>query len=270
MVAVKKLDIEQRMRLMRLGNAKTSEKLATDELIDETIQIYEGRKRGLKPLDAQVVDAFASIAQNLKMTPPQLTKALASQGIDDASLKHRLRAQITWQYLVQRRTQQKAQLKSEDVTSALLAKGDPGQLTMTEYVLQQIVFVVAKDSAPALYAQRRREAEAFRQRFRGCDQSLAQAKELRGVVVKDIGRRDSTQLNGAEGEQIKKTPAGKTAPPTQFGQGIEVIAVCATRDVQSTAAARAEITNDFYLKQSKDLGKDYMQELRAGAIIEYH
>ena len=126
-----------------------------------------------------------------------------------------------------------------------------------------------KDSSGAVYTQRRREAEAFRQRFQGCDKSLAMAKDLRGVVVKDIGRRDSTQLTGPEGEAIKKTPVGKTAPPTQFDQGIEVLAVCATRDVQSSSGARADITNDFYLKQSKDLGKDYLAELRKGSIIEY-
>src|SRR6185295_6070166 len=117
-------------------------------------------------------------------------------------------------------------------------KGDPNQLTITEYTLQQIIFIVPKDSSPAVYTQRRREAEAFRQRFQGCDKSLSLAKDLRAVVVKELGRRDT----------IKKTPAGKTAPPSQSDEGIEVIAVCATRDVQSSSGARADVTNDFYLK----------------------
>ena len=203
------------------------------------------------------------------MTPDQLTKALASRGVDASSLKQRVRAQITWQYLVQRRTQQKAQVKSQDVANAILAKGNPSNMTLNEYILQQIVFIVPQGSSPALYTQRRREAEAFRQRFQGCDSSLAQAQKLRGVVVKDIGRRDATQLSGAEGEDIKKTPAGKTAPPYQMNEGIELIAVCSVKQVQSQAAARAEVTNELYGKQAKDLGKDYLDELRKAAIIEY-
>ena len=262
-------DISQREKLMRLGGAKTSTKIATDELIDETLEMYEARKRGYKAPEAQVDGAFASIAQSLKMTPAQLTKALASRGVDAASLKQRVRAQITWQYLVQRRTQLKAQVKSQDVANAILAKGNPTDMTLNEYMLQQIVFIVPQGSSPALYAQRRREAEAFRQRFQGCDNSLAQAQKLRGVVVKDIGRRDATQLNGAEGEDIKKTPAGKTAPPYQMNEGIELIAVCSVKQVQSQAAARAEVTNELYGKQAKDLGKDYLDELRKAAIIEY-
>ncbi len=262
-------DISQRLKLMQLGGAKSSTKIATDELISEALEMYEGRKRGVAVPDAQVEGAFASIAQQVKMTPAQFTKALASRGVDASSLKQRLRAQLTWQYLVQMRTRSKAQVKSQDITSAMLAKGNPGQMLLNEYILQQIVFIVPQGSPTSLYTQRRREAESFRQRFQGCGNSIAQAKLLRGVVVKDIGRRDATQLNGAEGEDIKKTPAGKTAPPYQMSDGIELIAVCSVRQVQSAAGARAEVTNDLYLKQAKDLGKDYLDELRKAAIIEY-
>ena len=268
-VPITHYDITQRERLMQIGGAKTNAKIATNELIDDTLEMYEARKKGVKAPEAQVQNAFDTIAHNLKLTPTQLTQALAARGIDAASLKQRLRAQITWQYLVQRRTQQKAKVKSQEIASALQAKGNPNQLTLNEYTLQQIIFIVPKGSPPSLYAQRRREAEAFRQRFQGCDNSLAQAQKLRGVVVKDIGRRDDTQLHGAEGADIKKTPAGKTAPPYQMSDGIELMAVCSVRQVQSQEAARAEVTNQLYGQQAKILGKDYLDELHKAAIIEY-
>ena len=267
-VPITDYDISQRQKLMALGGAKSSSKLATDELIDETLEMYEAKKRGFELPDSQVEDAFGGIAQQLKLTIPQLTQALNSRGVEAASLKKRLRAQLTWQYLVQRRTQAKASVKSEDVTTALLKKGDPNQMKLNEYILQQIIFIVPQGSSASLYAQRRREAAQFRQRFKGCDNSIEQAKQLRGVVVKNIGRRDDTQLHGAEGEDIKKTPAGKTAPPYQMDQGVELIAVCSVRQVQSQAAARAEVTNQIYGKQAEGLGKDYLEELRKAAIIE--
>ena len=268
-VPITNYDISQRQKLMALGGAKTSKKIATDELIDETLELYEARKRGIKANDDRVDSAFAGIAQQMKLTPKQLTQALGSRGVDVSTLKQRLRAQLTWQFLVQRRTQAKAQIKSEDLATALLAKGDPNQMKLNEYILQQIVFIVPQGSAASLYAQRRREAESFRQRFAGCDNSLEQAQKLRGVVVKNIGRRDATQLSGPEGEDIKKTPAGKTAAPYQMDEGIELIAVCSVREVQSQAAARAEVTNELYSKQAGNAGKDYLDELRKAAIIEY-
>ncbi len=268
-VPITSYDIAQRTKLIRLGGGKGGEKAAIDELIDETLELLEAQRRGVNVPDAQVDFAFGSIAQNLKMSPAQFTKALGSQGVSADSLKKRLKAQIAWQQLVQQRTQQKAQVRTEDIAQAVLEKGDPSKLTVTEFTLQQIVFVVPQGSPASAYAQRSREASTFAQRFAGCDKSLEQAKQLRGVVVKDIGRRESTQLTGPQGQAVQKTPVGKVAPPTRTDQGVELIAVCATRDIHSSDAARAEVTNNLYFKQAEGLGKDYLKELRDRAIIEY-
>lgn len=268
-VPITAYDIGQRVRIMKLGGGKATQQAAMEELIDETLEMIEGERRHVIVPDAQVDGAFASIGQRLKLSPPAFAKALAGEGIDASSLKKRLRAQMTWQQLVQQRTLSKAQIKGADITAALADKGDPNALKITEYTLQQIVFVVPTGSPTSLFAQRRREAEAYRGRFAGCDQSLAQAKLLRGVVVKDIGRRDSSQLVGPGGDAIAKTPVGKASPPNQIEQGIELIAVCATRDIQSTSVARDAVENDLYLKQAAGFGKDYLKELRDRAIISY-
>lgn len=268
-VPVTQFDINQRVRLMRLGREKGGTNEAADQLINETLQDLEGQRNSLRVPSGPVDNAFASIAQRMKMTPAQLTAALRSEGIEAESLKKRLRAQMLWQRLVQQRTQMKGAVSAETVTAALMQKGDPNQMTVSEYTLQLIVFVVPEGSSQAFVGQRRREAEAFRQRYRGCDNALEQAKALRGVVVKDLGRRNSGQLTGPEGEEIKKTQVGRTTSPMQTSDGVELIAVCSSKDVQSTSLARAEIENELYLQQAENLGADYLKELRDRAIIEY-
>jgi peptidyl-prolyl cis-trans isomerase SurA len=269
-VPITNYDIDQRLRLDRLGGTKTATvKSATEELIDETVESIEAQRRGVGAPDAQVDGAFATIASHLKMTPDAFTKALASQGIDAKSLKKRLAAQMIWQQLVQQRTQSKAQITAADISAAVAKQGDPNNLKITEFTLQQIIFVVPPGSSAGLYAQRRDEAQAFRQRFAGCDHSLDQAKQLRGVVVKDLGRHESTEMNDPTGQAVQKTPVGHAAPPTQMAEGIELIAVCATREIDSTSGAVSAAQNNLYLQQSADLGKDYLKELRDHAIIEY-
>lgn len=268
-VPITQYDIQQRTRLMRLGGGKGSTQAAADELINETIQAQEAQRRGISVPQSQIESAYGQIAGNLKLSTSQLTQALRGEGIDADALKKRLRAQMLWSSLVQQRTQTQASVRTEDITAALLQKGDPNAMTVSEFMLQQIVFVVPSGSSSGVYAQRRREAEAFRQRYRGCDSALEQAKALRGVVVKNIGRRDSSQLQGQQGEQIQKTPAGKTASPVQIAEGIEVIGVCSVKQVQSSSAARAQVENDLYLKQAEGLGKEFMAELRKRAIIQY-
>lgn len=266
---ITRYDVDQRSRLMRIGGVKSGRSAATEELIDEKLQVIEGLRRGVRVPDAQVEAAYGGIARQLKMSTSQLGQALRSEGINPKSLKERLRAQITWRSLVEARVQMEAQISTADVTAQLLARGPTESITLTEYMLQQIVFVVPSGSGSGVFTQRRREANSFRQRYRGCDSALAQAQELKGVVVKDIGRRGSDQLSGQRGEEIKKLTAGQISQPIQIDQGIELIGVCSRRDVKSTAAARAEIQDKFALEQAQGLGEGYLKELREAAIIEY-
>ena len=168
------------------------------------------------------------------------------------------------------RAQTSGDVKESDVTTALLAKGDPNALTTKEYTLQQIIFVVPSGSGAAAFGQRRSEAESFRQRFKGCDMSISQAKLLNGVVVKDLGRHDQTDLGSGEIDALKNVKAGGTLPPDQISQGVEVIAVCDIKDIKSTDAARADIENQLFSKQSTTIATDYLKALHAQATIVYH
>jgi peptidyl-prolyl cis-trans isomerase SurA len=269
-VPITDYDVTQRARLDKLGGAKTSgNKQAIEELVDETLESLEAARHGVAIANSQVDAAFANIAQKLKLTPPALAKALTGQGIDAATLKKRLAVQMAWQTLVKQRVQSKAQVTAQDVSAAIAAKGGVDSVKVSEYTLQQIIFVVPKGSPPADFSRRRIEAQAFRPRFAGCDKSLDQAKQLRGVVVKDIGRHQSTELTGPDGEAVLKTPVGQAGAPTQTDQGIELIAVCGIRDLANADGARAEAENDLYGKQAPGLGADYLKELRDRAIIEY-
>ena len=268
-VPITEYDVNQRRRLDMLGSAgkPVSRDQAIEELIDQLVESIEAQRQNVGVPDSQVDAAYANIAQHVKMTPAGLTKALASQGIDGVSLKKRLRAQMVWQILVQRRTVSKAKVTSQDIKDALAAKGD-GSATATEYELQQIIFVVPKGSPDSLFSQRLNQAQAYRQRFAGCDKSIDQAKSLHDVVVKNMGRRTSADFNGPVADALQKAKVGDTTPPQRSGEGIELLAVCSTHEIQSNAQARTEAENSLYIKQAADLGKDYLQELRKQAIIE--
>ena len=263
-------DIDQRTALNDLTGKPGGAKAATDDLINEAIQQTEANRFGLTIPDSQVNAGFATIAERVKLTPEQLVQALGSKGISAATLKTQIRAQIIWQELAQAHIGQKAKPKNDDIINGLQAKGDTEKLMISQYTLQQVIFVIPKGSSEDYVGQRRREAEQFRQRFNGCDKSVDLAKSLRDVVVKDIGRRDTTQLSGGQGDAIKKTKAGKLTDANQTAQGLEMIAVCQIQQVASSSAARAEVENKLMLAQSDTIGKDYLKELRDKAVIKYH
>jgi peptidyl-prolyl cis-trans isomerase SurA len=265
-------DISQRAKLLQMTGVKGGEKAATEELIDETIQFIEAAKMSISVSDGRVDVAIEEISTRVKMTPKQLTQALAEQGVDIDTLRRRIKAQMVWGQLVQMRTRMKgSSVKGSDVTAALFAEsGGSGDVTTTEYTLKPIIFVVPKGASGGLDAQRRREAEAFRSRFAGCDGVAEQARQLQGVVVRSTIRRTSEELAGApEARDIQETPAGKVTRPRKTEDGYTLLAVCTAKSIQSNAAARVQTENKLLDELNKDLGAEYMAELRKKTVIEY-
>jgi peptidyl-prolyl cis-trans isomerase SurA len=264
-------DIQQRTRLLQMTGVPGGQKAATEELIDETIQFIEAAKMGISVSDGRVDVAIEDISNRLKMTPKQLAQALAEQGVDIATLRRRIKAQMVWGQLVQMRTRLKGgSVKGSDVTAAMFAESGGDKIETIEYTLKPVIFVVPKGSSGGYDAQRRREAEAFRGRFRGCDTLVDQARELKEVVVRPTLRRTSEELQGSpDGRDIQEAGAGKLTRPQRSDDGYVMLAVCTAKEIQSNAAARVQAENELMADLNKDLGKDYMAELRKKAVIEY-
>ena len=173
-VPITSYDVSQRVALLQVAGQGGGTTTATNQLIDEAIQITEAAQLGIVVSQRQVDDAYASIAQQVGMGVSQFASALRESGVAPDTLKQQIRAQIYWSILVQSRLQTNPAIRQEDVTAALLAQGG-GDQTIRQYRLQQIIFVVPQGSSNAYVNQRRSEAEAFRQRFTGCENTLAQA-----------------------------------------------------------------------------------------------
>ncbi len=129
-------------------------------------------------------------------------------------------------------------VKGSDVTAAMFAESGSKDIETMEYTLKPIIFVVPKGAPAGLVDQRRREAEAFRGRFAGCDAVVEQARQLKEVVVRSTIRRTSEELAGSpEGQDIQETPPGKVTRPQKSEEGYMLLAVCTAKSIQSNAAA---------------------------------
>jgi peptidyl-prolyl cis-trans isomerase SurA len=262
-------DVAQRTSLFPLFGVKGGEKKAIEDLIDEALKFQEAERLRFNVPEAQVNAMFAGMGKEKGLSPDQLARELGRIGINADSIKRWIKVQITWRELVKAKVRHDTEVRTEDVMAAMLEKKNENKVTQTDYRLQQIIFVVPGGSSKNYVAQRRREAEGFRIRFPGCENSLAQAQGLKDVVVRNLGRRESGQLRGPQGDEIRNTETGKTTRPFVSEKGVELIAVCSRQDFQSDSAIRNEVENELKFEQAKELGEEYLKELRDKAIIQY-
>lgn len=265
-------DIEQRTKLISIATHKNPpRKEVLEELIDEKLKIQLIRRYSIEGIDKDVDNALANMARRGRSTPKQFEEQLSKSGINIDTLKSRVRAEIAWSQVIRGRYQASFQFNDKDIAAKLEArKTDEPAPAAYEYTLRPILFVVRRGSAPAVIEGRRKEAEALRARFQGCEEGIALARGLHDVAVRAKVVKNSGDLAPALREILDKTELGKLTPPELTTQGVEVYAVCAKKATAvENAAGKREAREKLFSEQFDSHSKKLMKELRSQAMIEY-
>ncbi len=265
-------DIEQRIKLISIATQKSpSRKEVLEELINEKLKIQLIRRYSIEGIDKDVDAALANMARRGRSTPKQFEEQLAKSGINIDTLKSRVRAEIAWSQVIRGRYQSSFQFSEKDVLARLEPrKPDESALAAHDYTLRPILFVVPRGSAPAVIEARRKEAEALRARFQGCEEGIPLARGLRDVAVRATVVKNSADLAPALREILDKTELGKLTPPEFTQQGVEVYAVCAKKQVGAeNATGKREVREKLFSEQFEGHSKRLIKELRSQAMIEY-
>jgi len=181
-----------------------------------------------------------------------------------------IRSQMGWSQALAARARhdQGSRVSEQDAVQRMLQQGGEKPVA-TEYMLQQVIFVVPAAERGARLATRKREAEAMRARFQGCDSTREFAKGLLDVTVRDLGRVLEPQLPPEWAEPIKSINAGNATVVRETERGVEFIGICSAREVSDDTVAQAvfEAENLGNSEDSDELSKKYTAELRERAKI---
>jgi len=264
------LDVEQRTKLNFLTTRKQMPKQEVlDELINEKVKIREAKRFGVDPSGSDVDQAYVSMGQRMRLSPEQLTKSLESQGVRPETLKSRLKAEMVWSSLVRGRFKESLQVGEKDVNDAALGSGESSQADAFEYKLQPIVLIVPRGSAQTAIDQRRKEAEALRERVQSCEQANSYFKSMQNAAIRDIVTKTSADIPGPLRELLDKTPIGHLTPPEITKQGVEMVALCERKPTKVDTPKKREIRDKMYAAKYEAKSKAYLQEVRKAAMIEY-
>lgn len=263
------LDVEQRSKLTQLSTHKTPPRQEViDELINEKLKVREAKKFGLEISNTEVDTAYASMASRMRFTPEQLTQQLARSGVNAATLKARIRADLAWPQIVRGRYQASLQIGEKDIVSVTDAKSD--DTVGYDYTLRPILFVMPPGSPETAIEARKREAEALRGRFQGCEEGLNFARALKDVAVREPVVRSSADLPAELRKVLDGIEVGHLTPPEVTKFGIEMFAICVKKEsVGDNTPGKRKARENVMAQRYEERSKQYLEQLRRGAMLEY-
>jgi peptidyl-prolyl cis-trans isomerase SurA len=205
------------------------------------------------------------------LSAAQFQQAMRQAGFDPQTFKSFLRANMAWAQIVQSRFRATVDITEQDVVAALTGReaAPEEQRKATEYLVQQIIFVVPGGAGAGVVAQQQKEAAAFRSAFQGCEQSLQQASGKAGVVVKPPVRREEGQLGANLRAKLAGLEVGGVTQPEKVPEGIQLLAVCAKSEIAGQTEAAVEAREEISSERGQLLARRYLRDLRSDAVIEY-
>lgn len=266
--AITSVDIARRVAFLRLQRAKGNPtETARKQLVEEALKMQEVRRLRADVPDAQVDASFDRFAKSNNMTPKQMTQILSQAGVTAQHFKNFIRVQMAWPRAVQARYGSTGKMSGADLVAKMLENGGSKPST-TEYILQQVIFVVpSAKRSNSLLAARKREADQLRGRYSGCEGTRGVVASLHDVTVRELGRFLQPQLPPEWKPLIEKTKAGQATTARVTDRGIEFIGVCSAKSVSDDVAAEMVFRTENSETNDSEDAKNYLEDLRKRAVI---
>ena len=265
-------DIDQRQRFLALTTpdkpGPALKKKATDMIIDERLQVQQGRKLGFTADSDDVDKVLGDMAAKNNLDTDGLSTALGRAGVNIKTLRDRISAQIVWQDVVRRKFSRTVQIGDADVDQALLDSGEKtGGASKTTMQLRQVKFSLPSNADQRSIAAKIAAAEALRAKFRKCADVATLVKSTAGAKFKAL--QEAATLPQPARLLVMNANVGQMTPPTLSPSGIELYAVCgkssANGDTKVREATQRKLLNQEMMIRAKRL----LRDLRADAFIEY-
>lgn len=266
-------DIAKRVNFLKLQRQKGDlNKLAQEQLIDETLKRAEIARVRMSVSTTDVDNAFNRFAASNKMSPQQLSQILDKMGVGVDHFKSYIAISMSWPRVVNARfgSGNSNRLSNDDLVTRMTEnKAKP---VTTEYFLKQVIFVVPSAKRNAILSKRKAEADASRSKFPGCDQAKVFAATMHDVSIQDLGRVLAPDLPEVWKPLLEKAQ-GNTTSSVVTDRGVEYVAICSQRqvndDVAAAAVFRAEDLGKANAQGVSANDKKYVDELRSKAQILY-
>ncbi len=245
-----------------------------DQLILELLQLQEAERLGIEVSDTMLNNAMANIAQNNKLTLPQLHKAIVANGNSVASFRSDIQRKMTIDEVSKIAIKRRIKVSEKEID--LFLDSQQGQeLADTEYLLSHIMIAIPTQATQ----QQVDDTEAKLQQLQA---EIAEEVDFASLASKyssannaasggSLGWRKASQLPALFAKAIANMKVGEISQPVRNSSGYHLIKIIeqrglAVQQVQQTKANHILIlSNDIRsAADTKILVDDIYQRLQTG------
>jgi peptidyl-prolyl cis-trans isomerase SurA len=256
-------DLEERYRLgtLQLKQQGTPppprdvlEKQILDRLIIDRVQLQLAKETGLRVDDAELDRSVQRIAQDNKLTLPQMRAALEKDGVPFAKFREDIRNEIVLARLRQREVDNKIVVSESEIES-FISTNQGREDHREEFNLSHVLVAVPENASPEQIQARRARAEQALQHIRtGADfrqvaATFSDAPDaLQGGV---IGWRDGERLPTLFFDALKSLRNGEVAPILRSPNGFHILKLNDRRGASAQVIVRQTRARHILIKTNE-------------------
>lgn len=223
----------------RQPDAQELTPIALEQLINEKAQLQQARDTGIK-IEAEAIEqAELNVATSNQMTPEQLHKALAQDGISVTAFREQLRTQITLTRLREREVEGRVRVSDQDIEQYLRAQLQAQAAQIPGLVnLGMLLVAVPENSTEAEIKALSERAANLAQRARAGENFAELAKAFsqapdRATNSGEMGLRPADRYPELFIEATRGLKTGEVAAPVRSAAGFHVLKVLELRQINT-------------------------------------
>jgi len=247
-------------------NAQTRDK-AVEQLIDERLMLQEAKRRKVSVSESEIDQRLAQMAKakDEDRTVKEFLEAFRKQGVDAATMRERVRAQVAWRDTIRKLYGFRIASLVGSNDSAESAGGD-----IRETVFNVGRVRLAANGGDAAVARAYVQGQAMRKQFSSCSDLPGLAQRAGGAEIErhngkkvDFFPRDARPM-------LLQASTGQMLPPVVSSNGVDLYAVCGKKAPETesqndgSTASRAERRQQEF----QIYARRHLKDLRQDALIE--
>jgi len=203
------------------------ERQLLERLVNDRVQMQHAREIGMRVSDTELDRALVRIAEQNKLTLPQLREVLARDNVSFENFREDIRGEITRARLRDREVAQKIVVTESEIDTLL--KAQQGESSRDEFNLSHILVSVPENASPEqLQARRSRAEQALQQLREGSDfrqVAAAFSDAPEALQGGQLGWREAERLPTLFLDAVRPLQAGQTSELLRSANGFHILRV---------------------------------------------